>query len=169
MPPRRRYAQDTTVSYHRSREQIGKLLEDWGAEGIQWTDEWKPSAKFTCKFLWTFEDDKGNSHPLMAKFVLACDEEHLQEISEDLRSGGVSETKYAKNRKQWVNRTHRLLLLLLKAMFNAIDEGLYTPEELFASFVEHKSGMTVGELFAKQIATLSTTAMPKLLAGPDPL
>lgn len=162
---RRRYAQDTGVSYHRSREQIGKLLEDWGAEGVQWTDEWKPEPKFTCKFLWNFKDKKDNDHPLMAKFVLKCDDELLQDRSIDGRSGELSEKKYAQNRKQWVNRAHRLLLIILKALFNAIDEGIYTPEVLFASFVEHSSGVTVGELFAEQITKLSTMAMPKLLAG----
>ena len=162
----RRYAQGTQVNYHRSRDQIGKLLEAWGAEGVQWTDEWKPEPKFTCKFLWKFEDEDGREHPLMAKFVLRCDDELLRQRSEDLRTGGLNENKYARNRKQWVNETHRLLLLLLKAIFNAIEAGLYTPEELFASFIEHQSGMTIGELFASQIAKLPMTTMPKLLATP---
>jgi len=56
-------------------------------------------------------------------------------------------------------------LLLLKAMFNAIEAGLYSPEEMFSPFVEHNSGMTIGELFAAKIAELPTQAMPKLLAG----
>ena len=163
----RRYAQGTSVNYHRSREQIGRLLENWGAEGVQWTDEWKPVPKFTCKFLWKFEDDNGNEHPLIAKFSLVCDDELLRERSEDLRTGGINQNKYEKNRKQWVNETHRLLLLLLKAMFNAIEAGLYSPEEMFAPFVEHQSGMTIGELFAAKIAQLPTQTMPKLLAAPD--
>jgi len=162
----RRYAQGTTVNYHRSREQIGRLLEDWGAEGVQWTDEWKPEPRFTCKFLWKFEDQDGNEHPLVARFTLRCDDELLKERSEDLRTGGLNQNKYEKNRKQWVNETHRLLLLLLKAMFNAIEAGLYSPEEIFAPFVEHQSGVTIGELFASKIAQLPTQAMPKLLAAP---
>jgi hypothetical protein len=163
--PRRRCAQDAKVNYHRSREQIARLLEDWGATGVQWTDEWKPEPLFVCRFQWTFEDAEGAEHPLMAKFVLNCDDEHLREISEDLRTGGLSESKYANNRKQWVNRTHRLLLLLLKAMFNAIDEGLWTPEELFATFVEHQNGMTVGQMLAANVSKLSTSSAQKLLSG----
>lgn len=162
----RRYAQGTAVNYHRSRQQIGKLLEDWGATGVQWTDEWKPEPKFTCRFLWEFEDDKGEKHPLMAKFELRCDDELMRERSIDGRTGEISERKYENNRQQWVNETHRLLLLLLKAIFNAIEAGLYSPEELFASFVEHQSGYTVGEIFAKQIAKLQTSSMTKLLEAP---
>lgn len=164
--PRRRYAQDTGVSYHRSREQIARLLEDWGAQGVQWTDELRPERRFICKFVWTFEDDKGNEHPLTAKFVMVCDNDLLAERSIDGRTGEISLNKLDKNQKQWANRTHRLLLLMLKAMFNAIDEGLYSPEELFASFVEHESGVTVGELFAQKIASLASSTMPKLLTGP---
>jgi len=164
MPPRR-YAQGTSVNYHRSREQISKLLENWGAEGVQWTDEWKPKPRFTCRFSWTFTDDDGEEHALMAKFPLVCDEELLLERSVDGRSGNLSETKLEKNRKQWVNEAHRLLLLLLKAIFNAIEAGIYEPEVIFSSFVEHNSGVTVGELFAKQLAALPTQTMPKLLAA----
>jgi len=162
---KRSFAQGTSVSYHRSREQIGRLLEDWGAEGVQWTDEWKPEPKFTCKFLWAFTSAEGNEHVLMAKFVLRCDDDLLRRRSIDGRTNTLSENKYMQNKKQWVNCTHRLLLILLKSMFNMIDEGVYSAEELFAAFVEHESGMTVGELFAKQIAVLPTLSLPKLLKG----
>ena len=162
----RRYAQDTSVSYYKSREKIAALLENWGATGVQWTDEWGETPQFTCRFLWKFKDEDGSEHPLMAKFVLKCNDEILLSRSVDGRSGQVSENKYEKEKKQWVNRTHRLLLLLLTAMFNAIDEGLYSPEELFATFVEHQSGMTIGELLTKNFALLPMLDSSKLLTGP---
>ena len=36
----RRFAQDTSVSISRSREEIDKLLREWKCEGVAWMDMW---------------------------------------------------------------------------------------------------------------------------------
>jgi len=150
----KRYAEGTRVGYDKSRLQIGKLLEGWGATGIQWTDEWKPIARFTCRFMWKIDVNE-EKRDLIAKFVLVADQDVLKKRSIDGRSGKISEAKYQKNRSLWVSETHRLLLLYLKAALNAIESGLVAAEEVFMPFVEHKeSGMTIGKLFASKIQYL---------------
>lgn len=46
---------------------------------------------------------------------------------------------------------HRVLLLWLKAAFNAVEIGIIKPEEVFLPFIENKEGRTVGELIVKQL------------------
>jgi hypothetical protein len=163
---RRRYAQGTTVSLAKSREQIGKLLENWGALGVQWTDEWYPVPRFACRFIWNHEHpETGVVHSLAARFMLVCDNELLRERSIDGRTGEVSENKYEKVRKQWVNEAHRLLLLFLKAAFNAIEAGLIAAEQIFMPFIEHASGQTIGQLFAAKLDLLPTNDAVKLLSS----
>ena len=46
------YAQGTSVGVSRSREAIDRILQNWGAQGVQWTDAFIPDRKVTLRFLW---------------------------------------------------------------------------------------------------------------------
>jgi hypothetical protein len=40
----RRFAEDTSAPISRSRGEIDQLLRSWGAQGIQWTDDFEHDA-----------------------------------------------------------------------------------------------------------------------------
>jgi hypothetical protein len=57
----------------------------------------------------------------------------------------------------------RILLLWLKAAFNAVDAGIIKAEEIFLPFLESRNGQTVGEMITKQLPALLTTNPSRLL------
>ena len=61
----RRYAQDTAVPTGRSRGEIDKLLREWGAKGVQWTDAFD-EGHVSLRFAWTHEGSQ-----YMARFDIS--------------------------------------------------------------------------------------------------
>lgn len=156
----RRYAQGTSVGVSRSREQINRLLENWGAQNIQWTDGFVPKRQCMLRFGWVYEGVN-----LTARFLLVCDMKKIEEDSIDGRSGGVSETKMEKSLAAWGGEAHRLLLLFLKGAMYAIDAGLIRAEQIFMPFFEDCDGNVVGELLIKRLKDLPKLSTMKMLTA----
>ncbi len=136
----RRYAQDTSVPVMRSQGEINKLLYNWGAEGAQWTDHWNADPPLiSLRFMWKFKDKK-----LAARLDLKCDESE-------------------QNIEQWKRMAHRLLLVWLKASFNAIDAGMIRAEQIFMPFIEDVRGQVLGDVFADSVHQLDQVGAMKLL------
>jgi hypothetical protein len=53
----RRFAEDTSVPISRSRGAIDQLLREWGATGLQWTDEYDRDL-VSLRFSWPHEGNR---------------------------------------------------------------------------------------------------------------
>lgn len=154
----KRYAGGTKVGVARSRNQIDNLLRDFGATGIQWTNEWTPVKHATLRFTWIHE----GVH-LMAKIRMVCDHKLISKNAIDGRSGNVSNAKLEKLLSQWDSEAHRLLLLFLKGAFFAIEAGMISAEQIFLPFFEDNSGRTVWEIMQPRLIELPQASAARLL------
>lgn len=156
----RKYAEDTKVPVVKTRGEIQKLLYDWGAEGVQWTDHWGGDPpKVQLRFIWPHEGVK-----LSARFDLVLDVEDLEDRSRTTY-GELSDSRLEKNRKQWERTSHRLLFIWLKAALNAVDAGLIEATQVFMPFLEDASGRTLGEIVGANILQLPGINAQKLLTS----
>jgi hypothetical protein len=146
----RRFAEDTSVPIARTRSEIDKLLRDWGALGIQWTDDWQHD-QITVRFGW--KDKAGQQY--MARFSIKLPgREALSKHAVDGRSGVVSERKLAALMDARGKQEHRLLLFWLKAALNAVEAGIIPAEAIFLPFLEGQDGQTVAEVCIPRMARL---------------
>lgn len=156
----RKYAKDTTVAVSKSRGEIDNLLREWGAIGVQWTDEWS-AAKVTLRFQWPHGD-----HVFSARMIIRVPTE--KELRPSAMHGGTGvflETKMAKLLANRGKQEHRLLLILIKATLNAVDAGVITDVEAFLPYLEGKDGRTVGEVGGEHLELLTQGSAVKLLGA----
>lgn len=154
----RRYAERTNVPVQKSRGEIDKLLRNWGATGIQWTDD-LAKGMVHLRFAWTY-----HSTSYMARFDLRIDLP-AEDDALDRRNGAVSQAKLMKLRDNVGKREHRVLALWLKAAFNAVEEGLIEATVLFLPFLEDKNGRTVAEVAMPRLEALVSGSAVKLLGS----
>lgn len=158
----RRFAEDTSVPVAKSRGEIDELLRGWGAEGVQWTDEWS-AGRVTVRFVWPSGEQKYS-----ARFSLQIPTEKEIRTSNAVMIGPswnrqVSEPRVRDALSARGRREHRVLLLWLKAAFNAVDAGLVSAELIFLPFLEGKDGVTVGERALPRMEALLLGSADKLL------
>lgn len=157
----RRYAEDTTVPVSKSRGELDALLRGWGAQGIQWTDDFEHD-RVMLRFVWPRGEQR-----FMARFVVRLPtREQLAVDAVDGRSGRTSESKLRALMDARGKREHRLLVLWLKAALNAVDAGLVDAETLFLPFLEGKDGQTFAEAALPRLADLTTGSAARLLPPP---
>ena len=72
MKPRRRFADDTSVSVGKSQEQINRMLRDWDCRLIQWTDDRDNGAQI-LRFIWSPEE--GQDFAVEYRVVQPTDDE----------------------------------------------------------------------------------------------
>lgn len=156
-----RYAQTTTVPIERSRQEINRIIQRWGAKGIGWLDDWEHN-RVILQF--RFAHDAGGIPVLFnAQFTLQLDRE--QEIRE--RCMGVRGLRQAQFEKEMANRgkrEHRVLLLWLKGCFEAVEEGLVDPAVLFMPFYVGARGETVADVLMPALGKVNGDA-GRLLTG----
>ena len=127
---------------YRTKEQLERLLREWGAQAIEFRDRVVGEAQvIELRFVWMFEDI-----PLSARFRLATDEDDLRERSRHGRTGQVLETKLERNRANWGRESLRLLYMFLKTSLHAVDEGVITAEQLFMPWFEDNEGRVLSEV-----------------------
>jgi hypothetical protein len=154
----RKFAQDTTVPISRSRGEIDNLLRDWGATGVQWTDEWEAGV-VTLRFQWPHQDSVFRAR---IRIVLpGRDDFHEEAI--DKRTGILSENKMEKLLAARGKREHRLLLIMLKSLLNAVDAGVVSDIDAFLPYLEGSDGRTVGEVAAENLPKLASGSASRLL------
>lgn len=154
----RRYAEGTSVAVSKSRGEVDKLLREWGADAIQWSDEFK-AATATLRFIWTYDENE-----YLARFTIKLPaEEELKKGAVDGRTGRVSQTKMETLLRTRGRQEHRILLLWLKAALNAVDCGIVSAEAIFLPFMEGKDGRTVAEIAVPKMAQLLTGSASRLL------
>jgi hypothetical protein len=154
----RRYAEDTAVPISRSRGEIDTLLRAWGAQGIQWTDDFEHD-RVMLRFVWPRGDQR-----FMARFVVRLPgRAELEPEAIDQRTRRVSPGKLERLLVERGKREHRVLALWLKAALNAVDCGLVEAETLFLPFLEDRNGKTVAELALPRLGFLLEGSAMKLL------
>jgi hypothetical protein len=154
----RRYAEDTAVPISRSRGEIDSLLRAWGAQGIQWTDDFEHD-RVMLRFVWPRGDQR-----FMARFVVRLPgRAELEPEAIDQRTRRVSPGKLERLLLERGKREHRVLALWLKAALNAVDCGLVEAETIFLPFLEDRNGKTVAELALPRLGILLEGSAMKLL------
>ena len=156
----RRFAEETSVPISRSRGEIDKLLRDWGATGIQWTDQFDLDC-VTLQFIWPRDEER-----YMARFSVGLpSEQKLAPHAVDGRSGRTSERKLAALLVNRGRREHRVLLLWLKAALNAVDAGIVSAETIFLPFLVGRDGRTVAEVAVPRLSQLIGGDASRLLTA----
>lgn len=154
----RRFADDTAVPISRSRDEIQKLLRQWGADGIRWTDDYQRD-RVLLEFVWHHKDCG-----YLARFSLALPEVlEVREAAVDGRTHRFSQAKFDKLMAARGKREHRTLLLFLKGAFEAIEEGIVTAEQLFLPFMVGKDNLTVAEVLLPKLKTLLSASAAAML------
>ena len=142
---RRRYAADTTVGADRSKAEIERLLERYGADRFMsgWGDG-QAFLGFRCR-------DR------MVKFVLPLpdrdDDEFRTTPTGRSRRGSRGENQAQKAHEQEVRRRWRALALVIKAKLEAVETGITTFESEFLAHIVMPDGRTVGEHVSPAIAS----------------
>jgi hypothetical protein len=143
----RRYAQQTSVAVSKTKGEVEDLLRKWGASQMGWHDDFD-SGKVFLRFMW-YHDEA----PFMARFTFElASKAVLMEKACDQRNGQFSQPKFDKLLKRRGMVEHRGLLLFLKAVFNAVDLGIITAEQVFLPYLEDGQGRTVADLVVPQLA-----------------
>jgi hypothetical protein len=146
-----RYARETGVSVSRSREEIERTLRNFGADQLQWSDDFK-NGRVRLRFAWTHDQ-----HTYLARFDLQLPtDDQLRKHSLDGRSGEFSQRKYDEAKRRYGMVEHRDLALFLKAAFVAVEAHIIAPEQIFLAFLEGQDGTTVAEALVPRLDRLLT-------------
>ena len=158
----RRYAEDTAVPISRSRGEIDTLLRAWGAQGIQWTDDFEHD-RVQLRFLWPRGEQR-----FMARFTLHLPTRvELEPEAIDRHTRRISPGKLQALLDGRGRREHRVLALWLKAALNAVDSGLVEAETIFLPFLEDRNGHTVAEIALPKLDLLLKGSGMRLLGSPS--
>jgi len=143
---RRRYAQQTSVAVSKSKGEIDDLLQQWGASRLSWEDDFD-EGQVSLRFMWIHEGSSFN-----ARFTLELQSrEGLEEEAQHATTGKFSQPKFDKLLKRRGMVEHRGLLLFLKAVFNAVELGIISAEQVFLPYLEDEQGNTVADLVVPQL------------------
>lgn len=150
------YAAKTEVPSDRSRAEIERILERYGAD--QFIYGWDgPRARIGFRMA-------GRQVRLDVPLPERTDPKYQQTAS------GRYRASQATARAAWeqdMRQRWRAVLLIIKAKLEAVDAGISTFESEFLSNIMLPSGATVGEWAEPQLEHIYQTGqMPRLLPGP---
>lgn len=161
-----RFAEGTSVSMGKSRGEIDDLLRAWGCNGVSWLDDYE-AGMVQLQFRWARDDAAGARLVYLARFTLRLPSEAaLRERAIDGRTKRFSQTKLEALRKANGQQEHRVLLLWLKAAFNAVDAGIVDAATIFLPFLVGADGQTVADVAVPKLAKLLRGSATQLLSGP---
>ncbi len=146
-----RHADYSRVPVARTRGAIEDLLRQWGAAGLQWTDDYDV-GRVTVRFRWPWE---GTELQARISMVRPTDDEIRAEYARPPSADQVAR----RADQRWRTR-HRQLLLLLRAQLNAVEAGITTAVEVFLPYLENAAGETVAELVTPQLQALPDSRGP---------
>lgn len=140
---RRRYAETTSVSVGRSRQELDDLLRRWGCAAISWSDNFEQGWA-QLSFAW-----KRDADVYLAKFRIK-----------------ITATGHTKRDQERIGRQeHRVLCLWIKAALNAVDSGIIPAEAIFLPFLVGKDGQTVADVALPRLPSLLKGGADHLLLG----
>ena len=148
-----RYAANTEVSSDRSRAEIERTLERYGAD--QFFYGWQDGAA-TIGF---------RMHDRRVQFVLPLPDRNSDEFRlTPAKRYSRSETDQARAYEQAVRQKWRALNLVVKAKLEAVESGITSFEEEFLAHIVLPGGQRVGTWMIPQIGRAYETGhMPPLL------
>lgn len=151
-----RYASQTSVPADRSRAEIEKVLERYGASqfGYGWEDrEGQRHAAVTFRL-----DDR------IIRFVVPMPDPFAPEFSETPTGRERSDSSRIAEWEKATRQRWRALLLVVKAKLEAVDSEIASFEEEFLAYIVLPSGQTVGQMALPEIeAAYASGRMPRLL------
>lgn len=149
-----RYASDTSVTPERSRAEIERTLQRYGA----------------TSFAYGYEEERAvigfRAHGKYVRFSLPVPDRHAQDFrltaTGQVRSEGAAEEAWRKAvRQRW-----RALALMVKAKLEAVESGIVTFEEEFMAHLVLPDGRTTGETLLPQVEeAYALGTMPAGIAG----
>lgn len=149
-----RYAAETTVASDRSRAEIEKILERYGATSFMYG--WQ-SGRARVAF------EMHNRH---IRFDLPLPDRSDDEFQWTTQGRRRTDNAAREAYEQAVRQRWRALALVIKAKLEAVESGISEFETEFMAHILLPSGETVGEVMTPQIAeSYRTGHMPALLPG----
>lgn len=148
-----KYAENTEVSADKSRAEIERTLQRYGADGFMYG--WEGTSALVAFRM-------NNRH---IRFVLQMPEKSAFAMTPTHRYSRTPEQQLAAwekaTRQRW-----RALALAVKAKLEAVEAGIATFEQEFLAHVVLPDGKTVGEWIKPQVEQAYVTGkMPALLPG----
>ena len=140
----------TQVGVEKSRAAIAKILQQWGASGVQWEDDLRGNGMATLRFRWPH---KG------AQLVVRI---RLTPTVRPIRGTKAAEKKLENERK----RLHRVAYFWLKSQHEAVEAGLFKAEEVILPWLEDSEGNTLGEAIRPHLADFETADFRRRLQLP---
>jgi hypothetical protein len=150
----RTYAAATRVSVEQSRVQLERLIAKYGGQ---------PLAAFTPedKIVLFFRVGRLDTGDRVLRFVIPVPPLEQFRARRGGRGGEVE------RRAQAVRQRWRVLLLLLKAKFEAVQVGAASFDEEFLGYIVTHSGSTVADQMVKALQTAYTNeGMPRPMLPP---
>jgi len=155
---KRAYAENTAVPSGETRDEIGELLKEWGVSGIRWSEYFEVN-NVALEFVWRHDET-----PYQARMMLALPtDEELEEQARHKRSKKVLHDKLERLKATRGWREHRVLYIFLKGAFEAIENGIVTPEQIFLPWLVGSDGRTVGEVIGARLPELTKNSATALL------
>lgn len=154
MASRGTYASQTSVSPERSKAEIERTLQRYGATafGYGWDDE-RMAAMIAFK-------SKGRQ----VRFLLPLPEVKDFRYTEKNRQWR-NDSAMHKAHEQGVRQRWRALALSIKAKLEAVEAGIVTFEAEFLAHFVLPDGMTVEEKLGPELETIGTKQLPSILPG----
>ena len=150
------HASDTNVSINRTREEIIRTLERYGADGFGFMTEGDRSAIY-----FQIEGIRVNLQVSMPDFA------DFQKMP--VRNARRTEQAQRRAYEQACRQRWRALLLIIKAKLESIEAGITTLEEEFLPHIMLPSGDRVGDWLLPQVEeSYRTGQMPPMLPQGKP-
>ena len=149
-----RYAENTSVGTDKSRAEIERTLQRYGADGFMYG--WQGTAAIV-QFV---------AHGRQIRFELPLPDREAAEFTQTPTGRERSEKQARDAWEQACRQRWRALSLCIKAKLEAVEAGISTFESEFMANVVLPGGQTVGDWMAPQIErAYETGTMPPLLEG----
>lgn len=150
-----RYAENTSVGTDKSRAEIERTLQRYGADGFMYG--WQ-GARALVQFV---------AHGRQIRFELPLPDRQASEFTKTPTGRDRSEKQAYDAWEQACRQRWRALALAIKAKLEAVEAGISTFESEFLANVVLPGGQTVGAWMTPQIErAYDTGEMPPLLEAP---
>lgn len=148
------YAKDTTVSTEKSRAEIERTLQKYGADSFMygWDQE-------RALIMFRMNDRQ-------IKFILPMPDKNSSDFTETPTGKTRSESAAFKEWEQACRAKWRSLALVIKAKLEAIEAGISIFDDEFMANIVLPNGSTVSQFMLPQIeSSYQKGEMPKMLPG----
>jgi hypothetical protein len=151
-----RYASDTSVSVDRSRLEIERILERYGASSFMYARTEEASVV-------AFVVDVGDGQRRQVRFVMPMPDRDDPRIARTPTGKRRDASSMLREFERAQRQRWRALALVIKAKLEAVASGVSEFESEFLAHIVLPDGTTVAEFMRPQIATAYETGkMPRL-------